>query len=56
MVESIKDIPVSQTHKVPKLPVQDSLIDDKDLKGLLFLGVKGNLSAVTDDSEVDFLV
>lgn len=56
MVESIKDLPVNQTLKVAKPPEHDSLIDNKDLKGILFLGVKGDLSAVTDDGEVDFLV
>lgn len=56
MVESIKDIPVSQAPKPPKIDGNDSLIDNKDLKGILFLGVKGDLSVITDDSEVDFLV
>ncbi len=56
MVENIKDIPVSQTLRNPKPLEHDSLIDNKDLKGILFLGVKGDLSAVADDSEVDFLV
>ena len=56
MVENIKDIPVGQTLRNPKPQEQDSLIDNKVLKGILFLGVRGDLSTVADDSEVDFLV
>ena len=56
MVESIKDIRVSQAPKPPKFDGNDSLIDKKDLKGILFLGVKGDLSVIIDDNEVDFLV
>jgi len=61
MVENIKDPSLTdysiQHSKVPKAPNPDSIIDHKDLKGILFLGVKGDIDIVSDDNtKLDFLV
>ena len=44
--------------KVQKSQTQDMIIDHKDLKGILFLGVKGDISVDVngDESKLDFLV
>lgn len=58
MVENIKDISVNhQPVKIQRQESQDSLIDHKDLKGILFLGVKGDIDIeiADDESKVDFL-
>ena len=31
------------------------LIDDKEIKGILFLGIQGDLSNIIDDNKVDLL-
>ena len=56
MIESIRDIPVSPQLRGVKPQNHDSLIDTKDLKGILFLGVKGDISAIVDSNKVDILV
>ncbi|MCL2481131.1 MAG: hypothetical protein FWF38_05425 [Spirochaetaceae bacterium] len=62
MVENIKDpsltdYSIQHPSKVQKAHSQDSVIDHKDLKGILFLGVKGDIDIVSDDnSKLDFLV
>lgn len=56
MVENINDISVNQILKPVKTQENRTLIDSKELKEILFLGVQGDLSIVKDDSEVDFLV
>ncbi len=62
MVENIKDISLTEYSaphpvKVSKAQNQDSLIDHKDLKGILFLGVKGDIDidVSEDPNKVDFL-
>jgi len=61
MVENIKDptltnYSMQQPVKAPKINGQDSLIDHEDLKGILFLGVKGDISEVSGaESKLDFL-
>jgi len=60
MVDNIKDASLTDYSppKVQRPPVPDSVIDHKDLKGILFLGVKGdiNVEVSRDDSKLDFLV
>ena len=61
MVENIKDISltdysIQHPAKGQKIELQDSLIDHEDLKGILFLGVRGDIDIdVSDKSKVDFL-
>ena len=61
MVENIKDSSFTEhlLHnpvKVQKAKIQDSLIDHEDLRGILFLGLKGDISIVSEDeSKLDVL-
>ena len=61
MIENIKDTSVTDysiphTTKSQKAS-QESILDHKDLKGILFLGVKGdiNIDVNGDKSKLDFL-
>jgi len=60
MIESMKDASITDYSppKVQKPQIQDVMIDHKDLKGILFLGVKGDISVDVngDESKLDFLV
>ena len=62
MVENIRDSSLTdysaqQPAKVIRPPSQDSVIDHNDLKGILFLGVKGEINIDVSDSEnkLDYL-
>ena len=62
MVENIKD-PLFNDYSTPQPPkvqkplINDSGIDHKDLKGILFLGVKGNINIEVsgDEGKLDIL-
>ena len=63
MVENIKDssltdYSIQQPAKIQRPPNHDSIVDHKDLKGILFLGVKGeiNIEVSDDESKLDILV
>jgi hypothetical protein len=56
MVENIKDtsltdLSIQHPVKVQKVQNPDSLIDHKELTGILFLGVKGDIDVKVSNSE-----
>ena len=62
MVDNIKDFSltdysIQHAGKVQRPPSPDSIIDHKDLKGILFLGMKGDINIDVSDSEskLDYL-
>ncbi len=56
MVDSINSLRIQPLNTPAKVGTEHALIDDKELKGILFLGVKGDISSILDDKKVDLLV
>ena len=55
MIESVQNIQMTLSH-IAAPDVKPALIDLRDIKAILYLAIRGDISLPVEDHEVDILV